>query len=153
MESTSIVTRTMDLFDKASASDSILQSVTNCILEIDNWMSSNRLKLNLDKMQFSCLGTVGQNKCTHRQHCIIDNTTTTTFVCSLNPIRQTSIPRPYTIISLLSFHHCSSQPSPYLSVSSRAYTRLWNESIEKQRLSPEKRRSQSGTCLFAQDLA
>ena len=74
-------------------------------------------------------------------------TTTTTFVCSLNPIRQTSIPRPYTIISLLSFHHCSSQPSQYPSVSSRAYTRLLNESIEKQRLSPGKRRSQSGTCF------
>ena len=56
-------------------------------------------------------------------------TTTTTFVCSLNPIRQTSIPRPYTIISLLSFHHCSSQPSQYPSVSSRAYTRLLNETL------------------------
>ena len=57
-------------------------------------------------------------------------------VCLLNPIRQTSIPRPYTVISLLSFHHCSSQPSQYLSVLSRAYTRLLNESIVKQRLSP-----------------
>ena len=74
-------------------------------------------------------------------------TTTTTFVCSLNPISQTSIPRPYTIISSLSFHHCSSQPSQYPSVSSRAYTCLLNESIEKQRLSPERRRSQSGTCF------
>ena len=71
--------------------------------------------------------------------------TTTTFVCLLNPIRQTSLPHPYTIISLLSFHHCSSQPSQYLSVSSRAYTRLLNENIEKQRLSPEKRLGQSRT--------
>ena len=31
--------------------------VTDCILEIDNWMSSNRLKLNSDKTQFSWLGT------------------------------------------------------------------------------------------------
>ena len=45
------------LFDKASASDSIVQSVTDCILEIDNWMSSNRLKLNSEKTQFSWLGT------------------------------------------------------------------------------------------------
>ena len=74
-------------------------------------------------------------------------TTTTTFVCSLNLICQTSIPRPYTIISLQSFHQCSSQPSQYPSVSNRAYTRRLNESIEKQRLSPEKRRSQSGTCF------
>ena len=72
----------------------------------------------------------------------------TTFVCSLNPIRQTSIPRPYTIISLLSFHHCSSQPSQYLSVLCRAYTRLLNESIEKQRLSPEKRLSYAIENLF-----
>ena len=47
-------------------------------------------------------------------------------------------PAPYTIISLLSFHHCSSQPSQYPSVSSCAYTRLLNESIEKQRLSLSK---------------
>ena len=73
--------------------------------------------------------------------------TTTTFVCSLNPIRQTSLPRSYTIISSLSYHHCSSQTSQYLSVSSRAHTRLLNERIKKQRLSPEKRRSQSGTCF------
>ena len=59
--------------------------------------------------------------------------TTTTFVCSLNPIRQTSLPRPYTIISLLSFHHCSSQPFQYLSVSSRAYTRLLNVSIYRNK--------------------
>ena len=43
---------------------------------------------------------------------------------------------PHTVISILSFHHCSSQPSQYLSVSSCAYTRLLNERIEKQRLSP-----------------
>ena len=36
---------------------------------------------------------------------------TTTFVCSLNPICQTSIPRLCTVISLLSSHPCSSQPS------------------------------------------
>ena len=78
-------------------------------------------------------------------HIITTTTTTTTFVCLLNPIRQTSIPRPYTIISLLSFHHCSSQSSQYPSVLSREYTRLLNESKQKQRLSPEKHRSQSGT--------
>ena len=83
--------------------------------------------------------------------CVYLRHITTTFVCSLNPIRRTSIPRPYTIISLLPFHHCSSQPSQYLSVSSRAYTRLLNVSIEKQRLSPEKRRSQSGTCTVCTD--
>ena len=31
--------------------------MTDCILEIDNWMSSNRLELNSDKTQFSWLGT------------------------------------------------------------------------------------------------
>ena len=49
-------------------------------------------------------------------------------------------------LSTLSTHN-SSQPSQYPSVSSRAYTRLLNKSLEKQRLSPEKRRSQSGTCF------
>ena len=43
---------------------------------------------------------------------------------SYTPNILTSIPRPYTVISLLSFHHCSSQPSQCLSISSRAYTRL-----------------------------
>ena len=54
------------------------------------------------------------------------------YARSILYLRQTSIPRPYTIISLLSFPHCSSQPFQYPSVSSRAYTRLLNESIEKQ---------------------
>ena len=55
------------------------------------------------------------------------------FVCSLNPIRQTSVPRPYAVITVLSFHHCSSQPSQYLSIPSRAYTRLLNESIREKK--------------------
>ena len=67
------------------------------------------------------------------------------FICSLNPIRLTSIPRPYIVISLLSFHHCSSQPSQYLSISSCAYIRLLNKRIEKQTLN-RKLRSQSRTC-------
>ena len=78
-----------------------------------------------------------------KQFIYIQKANTTAFVSSLNPIRQTSIPRTYTLITLLSFHHCSSQPSEYLSVSSSAYTRLLDESIGKQRLSPEKRRSRS----------
>ena len=49
---------------------------------------------------------------------IYDSLFTTTFLCSLNPIHLTSIPRPYTVISLLPSHHCSSQTSQYLSVSS-----------------------------------
>ena len=31
--------------------------MTSCINEIGHWMSSNRLKLNTDKTQFTCLGT------------------------------------------------------------------------------------------------
>ena len=31
--------------------------LTSCINEIGHWMSSNRLKLNTDKTQFTCLGT------------------------------------------------------------------------------------------------
>ena len=36
--------------------------------------------------------------------------------------------------SLISSHHCSSQPPQNLSVSSRPYTRLLNKRLEKQRL-------------------
>ena len=35
----------------------IISTVAACIAEIDNWMSSNRLKLNTDKTQFIWLGT------------------------------------------------------------------------------------------------
>ena len=57
----------------------------------------------------------------------------TTFVCSLNPKSQTSIPRTYTIISLLSFHYCSLQPSQYLSVPSRAYTTMKTQTTTTRR--------------------
>ena len=83
-------------------------------------------------------------------HIILKRHQKSSFVCSLNPIRQTSIPRPYTVISLLSSHHCSSQPSQYLYVSSRAYTRLLNNRIEKQRLSPENVAANREPVLFAQ---
>ena len=63
------------LFDKASATDSIVQSVTDCILEIDNWMSSNRLKLNSDKTQFSWLGTKQQLSKTNAHTVIIGSST------------------------------------------------------------------------------
>ena len=91
-------------------------------------------------------------------HCTFCPSTTlhTSYtLCSLNLLlsyARSILPRHYTIIYLLSFHHCSSQPSQYPSISSRAYTRLLNESIEKQRFSPVKRHSQSGTCLFNQSI-
>ena len=46
-----------------------------------------------------------------------------------------SYPSPYSII-LLSFHHCSSQTSQRLSVSSCAHTCLLNRNKAKQKLSP-----------------
>ena len=46
------------------------------------------------------------------------------------------IPHPYTVITLLSFHHCSSQLSQYLSVPNHAHTCVLNKSKVKQRLSP-----------------
>ena len=32
-------------------------TLTSCISDINNWMTSNRLKLNTDKTQFLCAGT------------------------------------------------------------------------------------------------
>ena len=37
--------------------DNVVKKVVGCISEIDAWMSSNRLKLNADKTQFTWLGT------------------------------------------------------------------------------------------------
>jgi hypothetical protein len=45
------------IFDRAGHSDRLVSKVTVCINEIDEWMSSNRLKLNTDKTQFIWLGT------------------------------------------------------------------------------------------------
>ena len=45
------------IYDKASATNNLISVVTGCIAEIDEWMSSNRLKLNADKTQFIWLGT------------------------------------------------------------------------------------------------
>src|SRR6218665_397363 len=44
------------VFDKAGSADSVVPRVNACIEEIDMWMSSNRLKLNLEKTQFIWLG-------------------------------------------------------------------------------------------------
>ena len=43
--------------DKAAHAQNLLSRVTACIEEIDEWMSSNRLKLNTDKTQFIWLGS------------------------------------------------------------------------------------------------
>ena len=48
------------IFDRAGHSDRLVSKVTVCINEIDEWMSSNRLKLNTDKTQFIWLGTCQQ---------------------------------------------------------------------------------------------
>ena len=45
------------IFDRAGHFDKLVSKVTVCINEIDEWMSSNRLKLNTDKTQFIWLGT------------------------------------------------------------------------------------------------
>ena len=45
------------IYDKASAANNLISVVTGCIAEIDEWMSSNLLKLNADKTQFIWLGT------------------------------------------------------------------------------------------------
>src|SRR6218665_426968 len=44
------------VFDKAGGVDSLVSRVNACITEIDMWMSSNRLKLNLEKTQFMWFG-------------------------------------------------------------------------------------------------
>ena len=41
------------IYDKASATNNLISVVTGCIAEIDEWMSSNRLKLNADKPSLS----------------------------------------------------------------------------------------------------
>ena len=43
--------------DKAALAQNLVSRVTACIEEIDEWMSSNRLKLNTDKTQFIWLGS------------------------------------------------------------------------------------------------
>ena len=45
---------------KAGESANITTRITNCIEEIDGWMSSNRLKLNSEKTQFIWIGTSQQ---------------------------------------------------------------------------------------------
>ena len=45
------------LFGRAGEAESKISRVTECIADIDTWMSSNRLKLNSDKTQFIWLGT------------------------------------------------------------------------------------------------
>ena len=45
------------LFGKAGEAESMISRVTECIADIDIWMSSNRLKLNSDKTQFIWLGS------------------------------------------------------------------------------------------------
>ena len=40
------------LFGRAGEAESMISRVTECIADIDTWMSSNRLKLNSDKTQF-----------------------------------------------------------------------------------------------------
>jgi hypothetical protein len=48
------------LYEKVGATDRLVSSVTACIADVDDWMSSNRLKLNADKTQFIWLGTKQQ---------------------------------------------------------------------------------------------
>jgi len=43
--------------DKAAHAQNLVSRVTACIEELDEWMSSNRLKLNTDKTQFIWLGS------------------------------------------------------------------------------------------------
>jgi len=50
------------LFDKAGMAGSIISNTVACISEIDSWMSSNRLRLNSDKTQFTWIGTTQQLK-------------------------------------------------------------------------------------------
>jgi len=45
------------LYSRADMADNVVKKVVGCISEIDAWMSSNRLKLNADKTQFTWLGT------------------------------------------------------------------------------------------------
>ena len=45
------------LFGRAGEAESMISRVTECIADIDTWMSSNRMKLNSDKTQFIWLGT------------------------------------------------------------------------------------------------
>ena len=45
------------LFGMAGEAESMISRVTECIADVDTWMSSNRLKLNSDKTQFIWLGS------------------------------------------------------------------------------------------------
>jgi len=45
--------------DKAQSCDERLLRFIECISEIENWMTSNRLKMNSDKTDFICLGSIG----------------------------------------------------------------------------------------------
>ena len=45
------------VFDKAAEAVGMINKVASCIEEIDQWMSSNRLKLNSEKTQFIWLGS------------------------------------------------------------------------------------------------
>ena len=62
-------------------------------------------------------------------------------------------PHPYTVITLLSSLHCSSQPSQYLSVPNRAHTCLLNKRKVKQRLSPHFTAANREPGFLAQALA
>ena len=44
-------------YSRADMADNVVKKVVECISEIDAWMSSNRLKLNADKTQFTWVGT------------------------------------------------------------------------------------------------
>jgi len=45
------------LYEKAGSAGRMVSTASACIAEMDNWMSSNRLKLNTEKTQFIWLGT------------------------------------------------------------------------------------------------
>ena len=47
----------LSLFGRAGEAESMISRVTECIADINTWMSSNRLKFNSDKTQFIWLGS------------------------------------------------------------------------------------------------
>ena len=49
-----------DLHVKAASCETELLRLSECISDIDSWMSSNRLRMNADKTQFIWLGTKQQ---------------------------------------------------------------------------------------------
>ena len=75
---------------------------------------------------------------------------TSSSVCLLNTNARHFIPYPYTVITLLSFLHCSSQPFQYLSFPNRAQTRPWNKKQSETKTFTSLRRSQSKTQFFGQ---